>query len=115
MLILSKLAKYCMRVHECGRVYLQSMLNLVNISTVIANYQINPHRGKLTHSSGVLLGLPTLLHFFLSLGMVIASLQLMFACVARSFSQVVRGLPLGLVPCRRPIIRSNVMPPFLTR
>ena len=29
---------------------------------------------SLTHSSGVLLGLPTLLHFFLSLGMVIASL-----------------------------------------
>ena len=27
----------------------------------------------LTHSHGVLLGLPTLLHFFLSLGMVIAS------------------------------------------
>ena len=39
----------------------------------------------------------------------------MFACVARSFSQVVLGLPLGLVPCRRPIIRSSVMPPFLTR
>ena len=47
----------------------------------------------LTHSSGVLLGLPILLHFFLSLGMVIASLYLMFACVARSFSQVVLGLP----------------------
>ena len=31
-----------------------------------------PH--SLTHSSGVILGLPTLLHFFLSLGMVIASL-----------------------------------------
>ena len=29
---------------------------------------------SLTHSSGVLLGLPTLLHFFLSLGMVIDSL-----------------------------------------
>ena len=29
---------------------------------------------SLTHSSGVLLGLPTLLHFFLSLGTVIASL-----------------------------------------
>ena len=29
---------------------------------------------KVTHSSGVLLGLPTLLHFFLSLGMVIDSL-----------------------------------------
>ena len=38
----------------------------------------------------------------------------MFACVARSFSQVVLGLPLGLVPCRRPIIRSSVMPSFLT-
>ena len=40
-----------------------------------------------------------LLHFFLSLGMVIASLYLMLARVARSFSQVVLGLPLGLVPC----------------
>ena len=39
----------------------------------------------------------------------------MLACVVRSFSQVVIGLPLGLVPCRRPIIRSSVMPPFLTR
>ena len=29
---------------------------------------------RLSHSSGVLLGLPTLLHFILSLGMVIASL-----------------------------------------
>ena len=27
----------------------------------------------------------------------------MFACVARSFSQVVLGFPLGLVPCRRPV------------
>ena len=33
----------------------------------------------------------------------------MFAYVARSFSQVVLGLPMGLVPCRRPIIRSSVM------
>ena len=84
------------------------------------NYERNMNNNRcrassLTHSSGVLLGLPTLLHFFLSLGMVIASLQLMFACVARSFSQVVLGLPLGLVPCRRPIIRSSVMPPFLVR
>ena len=39
---------------------------------------------------------------------------MMFACVARSFSQVVLGLPLGLVPCRRPIIRSSVMPSFFT-
>ena len=39
----------------------------------------------------------------------------MLACAERSFSQVVIGLPLGLVPCRRPIIRSSVMPPFLTR
>ena len=39
----------------------------------------------------------------------------MFACVARSFSQVVLGLPLGLVPCRRTIVRSSVMPSFLTR
>ena len=45
------------------------------------------NKASLTHSSGVLLGLPTLLHFFLSLGMVIASLELMFACVAMSFSQ----------------------------
>ena len=43
------------------------------------------------------------------------SLIIALACVARSFSQVVLGLPLGLVPCRRPIIRSSVMPPFLTR
>ena len=30
-------------------------------------------------------------------------------------SEVVLGLPLGLVPSMRPIIKSNVMPPFLTR
>ena len=56
---------------------------------------------SITHSSGVLLGLPILLHFFRSLGMVIASLRLMWACVERSFSQVVLGLPVGLVSCMR--------------
>ena len=35
---------------------------------------ITANKLSFTHSSGVLLGLPTLLHFFLSLGMVIASL-----------------------------------------
>ena len=33
--------------------------------------------------------------------MVIASLRLMWACVERSFSQVVFGLPVGLVSCMR--------------
>ena len=39
-----------------------------------SNIQCMQGHHSLTHSSGVLLGLPTLLHFFLSLGMVIASL-----------------------------------------
>ena len=43
----------------------------------------------------------------------VADVCLCYSCVVRSFSQVVLGLPLGLFPCRRPIIRSSVMPPFL--
>ena len=83
------------------------------ILAVDRHYVFRVSSSSSSSSSGVLLGLPTLLHFFLSLGMAIASL--MFACVAMSFSQVVIGLPLGLVPCTRPIIRSSVMPYFLTR
>ena len=34
----------------------------------------------------------------------------MSACLARSFSQVVLGRPLDLVPCMRTLMRPNVTP-----
>ena len=59
--------------HEClrngDRLPTKAALFPVGLKCVYA-YGVCP----LTHSSGVLLGLPTLLHFFLSLGMVIDSL-----------------------------------------
>ena len=38
-----------------------------------------------------------------------APVYLMLACLERSFSQVVICLPLGLVTCMHPMIRSNAL------
>ena len=86
---------YCLlHVHAIARRFLHVRCGLVVPCGLIVSFVLDVARSKfcqrryfliqfihvwkkcysLTHSSGVLLWLPTLLHFFLSLGMVIASL-----------------------------------------